>query len=234
MMRKSSKNITPTIGILIVSFVIGLLLLLIHEDIDMFFLCVGTGVSIAVLLCSIMQNKIHKDNIKLQLFEKRYQVYSTILETKTLLQRTNWGRYIIAHGNNVNYEILSLEDKLCQAAQLSALLFSEDISKIVHDINDRYHVVADKYKQTLVVASQVLSAEKDKAVLLQILEEYLMSSEKATDNIQFNQRLQTTFPLLFASIIEFTTECQNYLVKIENTQIFHFLEQEVVIRDVDK
>ena len=60
---------------LIVFFtLIGLIPLFVENNIDLFFVCIGTGISIAVVLCAITQNKIQKDNIKLQLFDKLCQI----------------------------------------------------------------------------------------------------------------------------------------------------------------
>ena len=231
---KYFNNYIATVWIILVSVLIGFISYCISQDKEVFYFCVGTGISIAVLLCAIAQNNIQKDNITLQLFDKRYQVYNTILETKTLLQRNNWGRYVIAHGNDVTSEVLDLEEKLNQVTQLSAVLFSGDIKDKMIYINDQYCRVADKYKSLLVAGTKILSTDEVKIAYLQVISEYLLSNETITDNIEFNNKLKSNFPQLYIPIYEFSLECQNYLAKIEETQILSLMEKEVVIKDLDK
>ena len=108
---------------LIVFFtLIGLIPLFVENNIDLFFVCIGTGISIAVVLCAITQNRIQKDNIKLQLFDKRYKVFQVLLDSKTLLERDNWGRYLILKKFDVSTIIFDIEERLYNATQISCVL----------------------------------------------------------------------------------------------------------------
>lgn len=62
---------------------------------NVFLTFIGLGISAAVVQCAIIQNAIQKDNIKIQLFDKRYKVYQSVLNTITLIKRDNWDRYIL-------------------------------------------------------------------------------------------------------------------------------------------
>ena len=49
-----------------------------NEAIEYFLTCLGIGLSAAVVQCYLIQNQIQKDNIKIQLFDKRYQICKLI------------------------------------------------------------------------------------------------------------------------------------------------------------
>ena len=64
--------------ILILSFTtIGVVLLISlggdENSMEYFLSCIGLGISAAVVQCTLIQNRIQKDNIKIQLFDKRYR-----------------------------------------------------------------------------------------------------------------------------------------------------------------
>lgn len=44
------------------------------KSMNVFLTFIGLGISAAVVQCAIIQNTIQKDNIKIQLFDKRYKV----------------------------------------------------------------------------------------------------------------------------------------------------------------
>jgi uncharacterized membrane protein YeaQ/YmgE (transglycosylase-associated protein family) len=85
------------IWLVVLFSIIGLIALLFIKDAEngmgFFLSCVGIGLSAAVVECSIRQNKIEKDNIRIQMFDKRYNVYTKLLDTITIIQRDNWDRY---------------------------------------------------------------------------------------------------------------------------------------------
>ena len=58
-----------------------------EKSMDYFLSCVGLGISAAVVQCTLIQNRIQKDNIKIQLFDKRYSVFQSVLDTITLIKR---------------------------------------------------------------------------------------------------------------------------------------------------
>lgn len=81
-MNKLIKKIKSTplnpVGIIIFCIIIGGLNLIImgagDKAMNVFLTFIGLGISAAVVQCAIIQNAIQKDNIKIQLFDKRYKV----------------------------------------------------------------------------------------------------------------------------------------------------------------
>ena len=80
------------------------------KSMNVFLTFIGLGISAAVVQCAIIQNTIQKDNIKIQLFDKRYKVYQSVLNSITLIKRDNWDRYILFRGNDINQQFLLVED----------------------------------------------------------------------------------------------------------------------------
>ena len=82
------KN-TPLNPILIILFFTimgGVLLISLdgnENSMEYFLTCVGLGISAAVVQCTLIQNRIQKDNIRIQLFDKRYGVFQSVLDTIT-------------------------------------------------------------------------------------------------------------------------------------------------------
>ena len=97
------------------------------KSMNVFLTFIGLGISAAVVQCAIIQNTIQKDNIKIQLFDKRYKVYQSVLNSITLIKRDNWDRYILFRGNDINQQFLLVEEELYKSAILSLFLFDDDI-----------------------------------------------------------------------------------------------------------
>lgn len=63
-----------------------------ENSMECFLTCLELGISAAMVQCTLIQNRIQKDNIKIQLFDKRYSVFQSVLDTITLIKRDNWDR----------------------------------------------------------------------------------------------------------------------------------------------
>ena len=91
------KFVYNTTLIIVSCTIIGCILLIFFRSddnaIEYFLSCIGLGISIAVMQCARIQNQIQKDNIKIQQFDKRYNVFQSVLETITIIKRDNWDRY---------------------------------------------------------------------------------------------------------------------------------------------
>ncbi len=225
---------TFPVWMIIISVIIGLIPLFMINNIDLFFVCIGTGISAAVVQCSITQNRIQKDNIKLQLFDKRYQVYKVVLDSKTLLKRNNWGRYVLLKGNDISSQMIDIEEKLYNATQLSVLLFNYTITQKMLGVNNMFCRVAEKYKQLLIVGNDLLKTQEDKFEFTQVLSKYITSKETIDDNIEYINQVKAQFPEVYIHIMEFSASCDDYLAFIEQNNIIRDMAKEIIIKDLDK
>lgn len=93
-MNKLIEKIKSTplnpVWIIIFCIIIGGINLIImgtdDKSMNVFLTFIGLGISAAVVQCAIIQNTIQKDNIKIQLFDKRYKVYQSVLNSITLIK----------------------------------------------------------------------------------------------------------------------------------------------------
>lgn len=116
------------------------------KSMNVFLTFIGLGISAAVVQCAIIQNSIQKDNIKIQLFDKRYKVYQSVLNSITLIKRDNWDRYILFKGSDINQQFLLVEEELYKLANLSLFLFDNDVYLKLKNINNSFDKVAKAYK----------------------------------------------------------------------------------------
>lgn len=119
LMNKIKSTFLNPVWMIVLCVIIGGLYLIImgadDKSINFFLTFIGLGISAAVVQCAIIQNTIQKDNIKIQLFDKRYKVYQAVLDTITLIKRDNWDRYILYKGNDVNQQFILTEEELYKA-----------------------------------------------------------------------------------------------------------------------
>lgn len=131
LMNKIKSTFLNPVWMIVLCVIIGGLYLIImgadDKSINFFLTFIGLGISAAVVQCAIIQNTIQKDNIKIQLFDKRYKVYQAVLDTITLIKRDNWDRYILYKGNDVNQQFILTEEELYKAVFLSNCLFNKNI-----------------------------------------------------------------------------------------------------------
>ena len=232
--RKIINWRTYPVWMILIATLIGLIPLLLLNSIDLFFICVGTGISAAVVQCAIMQNNIQKDNIKLQLFDKRYSVYEVILDSRALIKRNDWGRHILKKGNNISSEILEMEERLDKATKLSTVLFDLDVLDKIIEINNQYCEVANAYKNLLVKGNSLFTSKEDHQNFTFLLSKYLMSNETEADVKEYTNKLKESYPKIYVLINEYSAQCQLYISKIEDSKILSRLAKDIIISDLDK
>lgn len=181
--------------------------------------------------CAIIQNTIQKDNIKIQLFDKRYKVYQAVLDTITLIKRDNWDRYILYKGNDVNQQFILTEEELYKAIFLSNCLFNKNIISKLIKINNEFDKIAASYKQMCVLNAQSIASEdrqKEFAILFQKL---VLSKNKSED---FNNEFKTKFQKEYSIVMNFQQECDKYLSLIDECNILKELGEYIKIDKLDQ
>ena len=188
----------------------ALLLLRGNENAMEYFLpCVGIGISAAVVECSIRQNQIQKDNIKIQLFDKRYNVYKSLIDTMTILQRDDWDRYVLLKENDMNKQMIQIEEELYKSVYLSECLFDKDVYDKLENINNAFCKVAQSYKNMLVANLLNLSSKDDAKEFLSLFRECLLSSSPTAVQ-EYNEALSQKQPKIYEALMAFSKEAQAY------------------------
>ena len=239
-MNKLIKKIksTPLNPVWIIIFFIivgGLNLIIMDADdksMNVFLTFIGLGISAAVAQCAIIQNAIQRDNIKIQLFDKRYKVYQSVLNTITLIKRDNWDRYILFKGNDINQQFLLVEEELYKSANLSLFLFDDDIYLKIKDINNSFDKVAKAYKNMCIANVQSIQSDGRTSEYILLFQQFLASRQNGS--VKYENELKYKFPKEYIAIMEFSKECDSYLSVVEKSKILTEIGKYIKVDNLDK
>lgn len=206
------------IWLILLFALVGFVPLTLDNNIDLFFVCVGTGISLAVVICAISQNKIQKDNIKIELFDKRYAVFQCLLDSITIIKRDNWDRYILFNKNDISQQMLQVEENLYKSVQLSFCLFDKELCSKIVEVNNAFSKVAESYKEMLVANLDNFNSQKEEQEFLNLLSTQILS-KKEFNTQEYEDTLKKQFPKTYISIMTFNKECSKYLFFIDECGI---------------
>ena len=150
-----------------------------------------------------------KDNIKIQLFDKRYNVYKSLIDAMTILQRDDWDRYVLLKENDMNKQMIQIEEELYKSVYLSECLFDKDVYDKLENINNAFCKVAQSYKNMLVANLSNLSSQDDAQEFLSLFRECLLSSSPAAVQ-DYNEALSQKQPKTYEALMAFAKEAQAY------------------------
>ena len=204
-----------------------------YNAIEYFFTCFGIGLSATVVQCSLIQNMIQKDNIKIQLFDKRYKIYLSVIDSITIIRRNNWDRYILFNEEtNVSKQILEIEENLYCSVQLSPCLFNRELVDKLTNINNAFCKVAESYKALLISNLELCSSEEGKQKFIDTYKLFLLSTQQE-DTKGFEEQLKEQLPKMYINLMEFSNECERYLAFVEQTGIIKDFSHYIVVKDLD-
>lgn len=202
------------------------------KSMNVFLTLIGLGISAAVVQCAIIQNTIQKDNIKIQLFDKRYKVYQSVLNTITLIKRDNWDRYILFKGNDINQQFLSIEEELYKSANLSLFLFDNDVYLKLKDINNSFDKVAKAYKNMCITNVQSIQSDGRTSEYILLFQQFMASRQNGS--VKYENELKDKFPKEYIAIMEFSKECDSYLTVVEESKILTDIGKYIKVDNLDK
>lgn len=189
---------------------------------------VGTCLSTMLVYCAYKQNKIQKDNIKIQLFDKRYSIYKSVLDSITIFKRDNWERYILFYENDISKQLIKIEENLYQAVQLSVCLFDKELYEKTILVNDAFCKVADAYKNMLMSALASMNEEK-KEEFITIYKRQIVSEQG------FNlDEYKEIFPKAYIAMMEFSRKCEDYINLVNKLQIIKSFHKYIAVNGLEK
>lgn len=204
-----------------------------NEAIEYFLTCLGIGLSAAVVQCYLIQNQIQKDNIKIQLFDKRYQICQSVLDSITIIRRNNWDRCILFNEEtNVSKQMLEIEENLYRSVQLSSCLFNTEFVNKLTDVNDAFCKVAQSYKALLISALEHNPSEEEKEKFIEVYRLFLLSTQQQNAK-GFEDHLKEQLPKMYVGLMEFSNECEQYLAFVQQTDIMKDFIDYIVVKDLD-
>ena len=226
------------IWLVVLFSIIGLIALLFIKDAEngmgFFLSCVGIGLSAAVVECSIRQNKIEKDNIRIQMFDKRYNVYTKLLDTITIIQRDNWDRYILLNENenDINKQMIFIEEELYKSVYLSECLFDKAVYKKLIEINHAFCGVARAYKNMVVSNVSNLKSPEEVNDFFSLLGTCVLS-DSLTAVEEYNEALKKNFPKTYISMMEFSKEANAYVNFVLECGVLDDIKKYILVNRLD-
>ena len=232
------KN-TPLNPIFIILFftIMGGVLLVALDDnensMEYFLTCVGLGISAAVVQCTLIQNQIQKDNIKIQLFDKRYSVFISVLDTITIINRDNWDRYVLFNENDINKQMILLEENLYKAVNLSACLFDSNVHSKLIEVNNAFCQVTAAYKNMLTKNLANLQDQDTAKEYISVLKSHILKNNSLGLE-EYEKELKYKFPHLYINFSEFSNVCKEYLKLTNNCGIIKLLQEYIIVDKLEK
>lgn len=231
-----NRPLNPILIILFFTIIGGVLLVTLNgseNSMNYFLSCVGLGISAAVVQCTLIQNRIQKDNIKIQLFDKRYGVFQSVLDTITLIKRDNWDRYILFNENDINKQMILIEENLYKSVQLSPCLFDNDLHTKLVAVNNAFCKVAKAYKNMLTVNLANLEDRNKVQEYIYVLNTHILSNT-GLGSEKYETDLKEKFPNVYINLMEFSKECEAYITYVEESGIIKDLGKDIVVSRLDK
>lgn len=204
-----------------------------NKFIDTFLSCLGCGLSAAVVQCALIQNRIQKDNIKIQLFDKRYAVFQAVLDSVTIIKRNNWDRYILFNGNDVSRQMIEIEENLYKSVQLSICLFDQGLYVKLCAVNDAFCKVAKSFKNMLMTNINSFSSEKEAQSFMKQINSQIISQD-GFNSKEYEDKLKNRFPKVYIGLKEFADECDAYISFVEECGIKKEFEKYIVVDKLDR
>ena len=224
------------IWLVVLFSIIGLIALFFIKDAEngmgFFLSCVGIGLSAAVVECSIRQNKIEKDNIRIQMFDKRYNVYTKLLDTITIIQRDNWDRYILLNENDINKQMIFIEEELYKSVYLSECLFDKAVNEKLIEVNHAFCGVARAYKNMVVSNISNLRSPDEVNNFFSLLGTCVLS-DSSTAVEEYNEALKKNFPKTYISLMEFSKEANAYVNFVLECGVLEDIKKYILVDRLD-
>lgn len=218
-------NSTPLNPILLIVIftIIGYLALVLLKEMEYFFSCVGIGISAAVVQCTMIQNRIQKDNIKIQLFDKRNMAFQNVLDSVTIIKRDNWDRFILFNDSNINRQILQIEKDLYKSEQLSKYIFDKDVYMKFIKVNNAFCRVAKSYKNML-TTNQNIKTQNNAQEYIELFYSFILSRTESGEKELINK-----FPKAYFNLMDFSRECDAYLSLVEECGIINDFGKYIIV-----
>lgn len=193
------------------------------------FILAGIGIIISIIMayCAYKQNKIQRDNIKIQLFDKRYSVYKSVLDSITIIKRDNWERYILFYDNDISKQMILIEENLYKSTLVSTCLFDKELHQKIVKVNNAFCNVAEAYKNMLITNLNLLVG-REKEEFLEMYKALLVSGE-GLDSQECNNTLKEKFPKVYISVMEFSKQCDDYLNLVDNLGIAKAFDKYIIV-----
>lgn len=187
----------------------------------------------ATILLGRQQNQVQKNNIKSQLFDKRYEVYKAIIDAKAFLNRGDHlmnGFYIENYFDNLGQIFLDKIEKLNDAQLSAETLFGHEIHEKAKNITALFAKARMKFFELNLVGYNYrnqLSPEQLKCIRQIIV-------NNALDSATIQCEIEKIIPGFFKKIPEWLDAVKNFNDYVHESGIMTDFDDYLKINDIDK
>jgi hypothetical protein len=189
------------------------------------------------ILIGIRQNKLQKNTLKLQLFEKRYNVYNAIIQSLTIVSNSDFSDYVLS-GNtdptDINKLIYNAKYNLNSASILSESLFNKNEHKKISNINVKFKEVTFLHFNIFKIYLQPNADKQELMKKYSVLYQKKILATNAIDIEKYDVLLKTECKEIYDDIIAFNNKISEYKSLIEETKILNDLDKYLLINEIDK
>ena len=223
------------ISIIVFITVIGCITTLLFNSIEYFLTCISIGISAIVVRCAFTQNRIQKDNIKIQLFDKRYSVFKSVLDSIPIIKRDNWDRYILLKESDINIgkQLLEIEESLYNSVYRSKCLFDDNIHSKMIEVNNKFCTVSKSYKDMLISNLTFFQSQNNAQGFGNVFISQALS-KNGLGTKEHEEELKNKFPEIYPNLEEFDKNCISYLSFIDKYGIIDDFNKYIIIDKLDK
>ncbi|MEG2278338.1 MAG: hypothetical protein RSC80_11035 [Odoribacter sp.] len=203
---------------------------------SIFITLIGFSLSLLMAGIAIQQYQLQKNNLKLQLFDKRYKVFESLARTKVLLVRNDISDRLFFEYTSfprLISEIFAIQDELSNSAILSQSIFYAPIPEKMFELSIFFDTVVITYID-LIKKQGELFKEHPK-VVLSLLSKYdeFLCADRA-HRLLIETELETVCPKLYDNIRVFSSKSEEYIEYIKKIGIFTDFDKYLKIQYLDK
>lgn len=236
-MRTLKSIYRSTLAIAIVYCLIALIGGWVFCSFDVFLGIIGMGISVLLLITALQQNQIQKDNIKLQMFDKRFAVYEAIVDSRAVAERKDYSDYILSGNTDpftINKLISDVNANLQKQTLLSQALFDNSVYQKVKAICSRFDQIT---KLHFISLKQNLRLQESDPMQLEAFGALFAKTAMATSSEELKQcdtELMEHFPDIYKTIVDFNEAVAAYSSFIETNGIMGDFDAYLMLDKLDK
>lgn len=176
-----------------------------------------------------------KDYLKIQLFEKRYSVFQSVLDSITIIKRDNWDRYILFKESDINIgkQLLEIEESLYNSVYRSKCLFDDNIHSKMIEVNNKFCTVSKSYKDMFIANLAFFQSQNNAQGFGNVFISQALS-KNGLGTKEHEEELKNKFPEIYPNLEEFAKTCNSYLSFVEECGIIDDFNQYIIIDKLDK
>ena len=182
------------------------------------------------------QTNIFKQDIKIQLFDKRYSVYKALIEADALIKRPDTIKMLLSETiepYEFKKKIYEYNDNLREKAHLSEAIFDKTIYNKMMYLSSLYHKVFEGFMDLIFKTTGLFKplSEQQGIALLEELDSYINNNmESSTDNINFNS-IHHGLDEVLSPCLACVKEFNNYFYE---SGVIKDFDKYLLIKDMDR